>query len=134
MGKFTKGWNKCFAFKHSFIQGIFTKAFGKLSTNKKIRKYRLYQKLYLRCPGKYLEAYLQKAKLDVSNDKKSPLICRIFKTKSGHKVSKTKGISYSRIREIFKGYISQIATTPENFGLYSLRSAGASAVMASQID
>ena len=71
MGKFTKGWNKCFAFKHSFIQGIFTKAFGKLSTNKKIRKYRLYQKLYLRCPVKYLEAYLQKAKLDVSNDKES---------------------------------------------------------------
>ena len=79
------------------------------------------------CPVKYLEAYLQKAKLDISNDKESPLICRIFKTKSGHKISKTKGISYSRIREVFKGYISEITTAPENFGLHSLRSGGASA-------
>ena len=52
--------------------------------------------------------------------KKSPLICRIFKTKSGHKISKTKGISYSKIRETFKGYISEITTAPENFGLHSL--------------
>ena len=79
------------------------------------------------CPVKYLEVYLQKALLYVSNDKESPLICRIFKTKSGHKISKTKGISYSRIREIFKGYISEITTTPEIFGLHSLRSGGASA-------
>ena len=74
------------------------------------------------CPVKYLEAYLQKAKLDICNDKESPLICRIFKTKSGLKISKTKGISYTRIREIFKGYISEITTKPENFGLHSLRS------------
>ena len=40
------------------------------------------------CPVKHLEASLQKAKLDISNDKESPLICRIFKTKSGHKISK----------------------------------------------
>ena len=125
-----------FAFKHSFIRGNFTKAFGKLSTNQKIRKYRLYQKLYstLRCPVKYLEAYLQKAKLDISNDKESPLICRIFKTKSGHKISKTRGVSYSRAREIFKGYISKIAIIPRNFGLHSLRSGGASPVTTSQID
>ena len=44
------------------------------------------------CPVKYLEAYIEKANLDISNDKESPLICRIFKTKSGHKISKTKGI------------------------------------------
>ena len=31
------------------------------------------------CPVKYLEAYLQKPKLDISNDQESPLICRIFK-------------------------------------------------------
>ena len=63
---------------------------------------------------KNLQAYLQKAKLDISNDKESPLICRIFKTKSGHKISKTKGISYSKIREIFKGYISEITTKEAN--------------------
>ena len=59
--------------------------------------------------------YLQKAKLDISNDNEKFLIGCIFKTKSGHKVSKTKGISYFRIKEIFKGYISEITTTLENF-------------------
>ena len=33
------------------------------------------------CPVKYLEVYLQKAKLEISNNNKSPLIYRIFKTK-----------------------------------------------------
>ena len=64
---------------------------------------------------------IYKAKLDISNDKKSPLICRIFKTKSGHKISKTKGISFSRIREI-----SEIMTKQEKFGLQSLISSGES--------
>ena len=50
-----------------------------------------------------------------------------IQTKSGHKISKTKEISYSRIRQIFKGYISKITTTPENFGLHSLSTGGASA-------
>ena len=64
---------------------------------------------------------IYKAKLDISNDKKSPQICRIFKTKSGHKISKTKGISFSRIREI-----SEIMTKQEKFGLQSLISSGES--------
>ena len=73
------------------------------------------------CPAKYLEAYLQKTKLDISNDKESQLI-----TKLGYKISKTKEISYSSIRQIFKDYVSEITTTPEKFGLHSLRSGGAS--------
>ena len=36
------------------------------------------------CPIKYL----QKAKLDISNGTESPLICRIFKTKSGQREDK----------------------------------------------
>ena len=44
--KYAKGWNKFFAFEYSFSQRNFTKAFGKLSTNPKIKKYKLYQKLY----------------------------------------------------------------------------------------
>lgn len=63
--------------------------------------------------------YLQKAQLDTSNDKGSI-------TKSGHKRSKTKGISYSEIGEIFLHI--EDTTTPENFGLRSLRWDGASAV------
>ena len=50
-----------------------------------------------------------------------------IQNKAGHKVSKTKGISYCGIRDIFKGYISEITTTPESFGLHRLRSVGASA-------
>ena len=45
-------------------------------------------------PVKYLEVYLQKTKLDIFNDKESPLICRIFKTSSGHKISKYQNISF----------------------------------------
>ena len=40
------------------------------------------------CPIKYFEVYLQKAKLDISNGTESPLICRIFKTKSGQREDK----------------------------------------------
>ena len=71
------------------------------------------------CSLKCLELYLQKAQLDISNDKWSI-------TKSGHKISKTKGISYSKIGEIFLHI--EDTTTPENFGLSSLRWDGASAV------
>ena len=49
------------------------------------------------CPVKYLEDhFLQKAKLDIYNDKESINSSRMLKTKSDHKISKTKGISYSR--------------------------------------
>ena len=99
-----------------------------MSTNINIENTYFIKNSTLRCPVKYLEAYLQKAKLNVSNDKESQSIYRIFKTKSGHRISKTKGISYSRIREIFKDYISKIATTPQNFGFQSFRSGDVSAV------
>ena len=48
--------------------------------------------------AKYLEVYFQKTELDISNDEGSPLIYSIYKEKSVHKISKTKEISYSRIR------------------------------------
>ena len=37
------------------------------------------------------------------------------------------------ITRIFKGYISEITTIPENFGLYSLRSGDASAAVNNDI-
>ena len=40
------------------------------------------------CPIKYFEVYLQKPKLDISNGTESPLICQIFKTKSGQREGK----------------------------------------------
>ena len=39
-GNFANGWNKFFAFKHFHIQGNFTKAYGKLSRNPKVKKYK----------------------------------------------------------------------------------------------
>ena len=36
-------------------------------------------------------------------------------------------LNVQSLTEIFKGYISEITSTPENFGVHSLRSGGASA-------
>ena len=52
------------------------------------------------CPVKLLEKYLQKTNIEISKDRETPLIGRTFKIKKGHKIAKTKGISYSRIRII----------------------------------
>ena len=74
------------------------------------------------CPVKFLEKYLQKTNIEISKDsEKTPLISRIFKTKKGHRISKTQVISYSRIREAFKAYITDITANPEKYGLRSLR-------------
>ena len=54
------------------------------------------------CLVKYLDAYLQKAKLDISNDKESPLVCRIRKIKSGHKISKKKGFHIPELGKFLK--------------------------------
>ena len=123
----------CFKLKHIKIQESHSEI---VIPKSKTDQHREGQVVYISrikseyCPVKYSEVYLQKAKLDVSNDKEGLLIRCIFKTKSGHKILKTNGVSYSRIREIFKGYLSEITTTPENFGLHSLRSGGALAAAA----
>ena len=78
-------------------------------------------------PSKILEKYLQKTNIEISKDGETPLIGRIFKTKKGHKISKTQGISYSRIREVFKDYITDVTANPEKYSLHSLRAEGASA-------
>ena len=58
------------------------------------------------CPEKFPEKYLQKTNIEISKDDETPLIGRIFKTKKGRKILKTKAISFSRIREVFKDYIT----------------------------
>ena len=78
-------------------------------------------------PVKFLEKYLQKTNIEISKDGETPLIRRIFKTKKQYKISKTQGISYSRIREIFKDYNTDIAANPEEHSLHSLRAGKASA-------
>ena len=57
---------------------------------------------------KFLEKYLQKTNFEISRDGETHLVGRNFKTKKGNKILKTQGISYSRIREVFKEYITDI--------------------------
>ena len=56
---------------------------------------------------KFLEKCVQKTGIEISEESETPLIGRIFKRKKGHIISKTQGIS--RIRDVFKGYITDIA-------------------------
>ena len=61
----------------------------------------------LKCrPEKFPEKYLQKTNIEISKDGETPLIGRIFKTKKGRKILKTKAISFSTIREVLKDYIT----------------------------
>ena len=54
------------------------------------------------------------------------MIPRLHKTKKGYTASKTKGISYTRIREIFMENVKRI-DNQGTYGLHSLRSGAASA-------
>ena len=78
------------------------------------------------CPVNHIKVFLEKAKLDIVKDKEAFLIPRLFKTKRGHTASKTKGISYTTIRELFHENISKMNNANGNFGLHSLRAGGAS--------
>ena len=78
------------------------------------------------CPVKHVLSFLQEAGLDKDVDTEAYLIPRLHKTKKGHRASKTKGISYTRINEVFHEHINT-GSGDENYGLHSLRSGGASA-------
>ena len=53
------------------------------------------------CPVSHVEDFLKDAKLDLKKEKEAFLIPALHKTKKGHNASKHKGISYSRMREMF---------------------------------
>lgn len=77
------------------------------------------------CPVQLLEKYLDKTGLSINKDSSCYLVPRITKTKSGHKVHQSLGISYSRANDIFKEKMKS-SGIPGNFGTHSLRSGGAS--------
>ena len=77
------------------------------------------------CPVKFSKKCLQKTNIEISKEGETPLIGRIIKTKKGHKISKAQGISYSRIKEVFKDDITDIIATLEEYRLHSLRAGGA---------
>ena len=78
------------------------------------------------CPVGFTENFLKDANLSCIENENSFLIPRLHKTKKGHNASKNKGISDTRIREIFKENL-KIINDHQNYGLHSLRSGGASA-------
>ena len=64
--------------------------------------------------------------MDIGKDKEAFLIPTLHKTKKGHRASKDKGISYTRMGEIFHERM-KLGGEDKNYGLHSLRSGGASA-------
>ena len=85
------------------------------------------------CPVAYVETFLAKSSLDLGKHGESFLIPRIAKTKKGHRAVKGKGISYSRIREVFKSNLKNVVSEVDQYGLHSLRSGGASAAAANEV-
>lgn len=85
------------------------------------------------CPVKILQRFFSQGEISLDFHKDMFLIPRLIKIKSGHRVHKTLGISYSRAREIFKENIEKL-DIEGNFGLHSFRSGGASAAAENNVD
>ena len=79
------------------------------------------------CPVLYVEKFLAEARLDLNTDGESYLIPHIVSTKNGHKAVKGSGISYTRVRELFKEALKPCVSNTKKYGLHSLRSGRASA-------
>jgi hypothetical protein len=77
------------------------------------------------CPVGMLERYVELA--NIGNSPELPLIRGIVHTKSGEQLRKKGGISYTRVREIVLGKLTELGLDRKLFGLHSLRAGGASA-------
>ena len=78
------------------------------------------------CPVAILRRYIEAANLDLSSN--LPLFRPLIKTKSGYSLRNAK-LSYTRCREIFKTTLKDLGYDPKDYGLHSLRSGGATAVI-----
>ena len=74
------------------------------------------------CPVAMMIRYLDRAGLSCD----SPLFCQLSKTKSGYK-PRSKGLSYSRLRELVLEAFKDIVPDISAVGTHSLRSGGATA-------
>ena len=74
------------------------------------------------CPVAMMNRYLDRAGLSCD----SPLFCQLSKTKCGYK-PRSKGLSYSRLRELVLEAFKDIVPDISAIGTHSLRSAGATA-------
>ena len=78
------------------------------------------------CPVTWLKKYLNVSGL--IHQPESFLLCRFFKVKKVHRASGLKPISYTTTRESFLKFFEPLTKHTGNYGLYSLRSEGVSAV------
>lgn len=78
------------------------------------------------CPVAILRRYIEAANLDLSSH--LPLFRPLTKTKSGYSLRNAK-LSYTRCREIFKTTLKDLGFDAKDYGLHSLRSGGATAVI-----
>ena len=78
------------------------------------------------CPVAILRRYIEAANLDLSSN--LPLFRPLTQTKSGYSIRNAK-LSYTRCREIFKTTLKDLGYDPKDYGLHSLRSGGATAVI-----
>ena len=74
------------------------------------------------CPVAMMNRYLDRAGLSCD----SPLFCQLSKTKCSYK-PRSKGLSYSRLRELVLEGFKYILATISAIGTHSLRSGGATA-------
>ena len=75
------------------------------------------------CPVAMLERYFDKAALTQSS---TSLVFRgIVKTKTGERLRRSGGISYSRVRELMLQKLSSLGFDPKAFGVHSFRAGGA---------
>ncbi len=79
------------------------------------------------CPVRYVQTFLDNAKLSIMDTPEAFLLPRLFKTKKGHNASKTLGISYTTVHDNFKEKITRSKPEHAKYGIHSLRSGGASA-------
>ena len=77
------------------------------------------------CPVGMVEKYLQHADLDLRKNGEAHLICRLVAIKNGVKAHATRGIGYTRVREVFKDYVAPLESQGYNLGLHSMRAGGA---------
>ena len=78
------------------------------------------------CPVAILRRYIEAATLDLSSH--LPSFRLLMRNKSGYSLRNGK-LSYTRCRDIFKTTLKDLGFEPKEYGLYSLRSGGATAAI-----
>ena len=77
------------------------------------------------CPVAMMECYCRMGEVDHTSQAK--LFRGIVSTKSGERLRKDGGLSYTRLRELLLEKVAQLGFDPALFGMHSLRAGGATA-------